>query len=78
MIGDGPRLDAARRELNLSIYELWLGYIAVGGRHDAFALRAYLDGATQRTDIDHDHIVHALNEAFFDLGRDHPLPYRRP
>lgn len=78
MSDDGRRLDAARRELGLTIYDLWIAYIGIGGRHDAFALRAYLNGITTTTDVDHDHIVHALNEAFIDLGDDHPLPYHRP
>ncbi len=78
-----PVLERARVDLGLSVPDLWLAYFALGGHMDADELRAYLtedgaDGAPHpsTSDSDHDTIVHALNEAFGDAGRDSPIPYR--
>lgn len=73
---DFARLDAARRELGFTIYDLWLDYMALGGHRDAFAVQAYLTGRGAFADSDHDHLVHALNEAFAATGANHPLAYR--
>ena len=76
MIDDGEHLDAARRQLGLSHYDLWVRYIGVGGACDAFAVRRYLTGRGAFTDGDHDHLVAALNEAFGDAGVTQSLRYR--
>ena len=78
MNDDALTLDDARRRLDLSIYDLWLRYIGVGGRRDAFEIRDHLAGNHGFSDSDHDHLALALNEAIHDAGGDHPLPYRRP
>ena len=71
-------LDAARRQLGLTMLELWTAYFAIGGHHDAAALTDYLTGhGDTPTNSDHDIVVHALNESFHDRGENHPLPYRR-
>lgn len=74
--GDG--LDRARQECGLSDRELWLRYFAIGGMAEPLALEAVLHGALLVGDDDHDHVAHALNERFTELGRDHPVPYRNP
>jgi hypothetical protein len=74
---DYARLDAARRDLGLSVYDLWVAYIAAGGRRDAMALRSYLTGMIDLPSVDHDELALALNELYADAGGDHPLPYRR-
>ena len=75
-MSDVEQLDRARRQLGLSVYDLWIAYIGVGGYRDAFDVRSYLRGDATLDDRDHDHLVLALNEAFDDAGADHPLPYR--
>jgi hypothetical protein len=41
----------------------------------AFEVEAYLYGALEPTVHDRDVLVHALNERFTEMGRDHPVPY---
>ena len=77
-MSDVVALEAARVELGLTLYELWVAYFALGGLRDSRALGAYLDGTGITTDTDHDVIAHALNETFVELGQNHPMPYRRP
>ena len=78
MTPDVAVLDAARRELGLSVHDLWVKYFALGGRFDLRALGAYLEGSSEPPNPDHDVMVHALNETFDERGQDHPLAYRRP
>ena len=69
-------LDRARQECGLSDPELWVRYFAIGGLAEPLALKAVLHGALLAGDDDHDHVAHALNERFTELGRNHPVPYR--
>lgn len=71
-------LELARRACGLSAAELWLRYFALGGSAEPFTLEAVLNGALDTSDLDHDQVAHALNERFTELGRNHPVPYRRP
>jgi len=68
-------LDRARRDASLSLGDLWLRYFALGGMTTSLDVEAYLFGALRPTPHDRDLLVHALNERFSELGRDHPLPY---
>ena len=68
-------LENARRELSLSIAELWLRYFSVGGIHNELEIEAILYGALVPTTEDSDLLAVALNERFHELGGDHPLPY---
>jgi hypothetical protein len=71
-------LDAARRQLGMTMLELWIAYFALGGHHDEGTLTAYLEGnGDTPTNRDHDIIVHALNESYHDHGENQRLPYRR-
>ena len=71
-------LDAARRQLGMTMLELWIAYFALGGHHDKGTLTAYLEGnGDTPTNSDHDIIVHALNESYHDHGENLRLPYRR-
>jgi hypothetical protein len=76
MTGGGNELDAARRRLGLSHYDLWLSYIAVGGIRDAHGVRSYLTGRDTCSDADHDHLAIALNEALIDAGDPQRIAYR--
>ena len=76
MNADITALDNARRRLGLSHYDLWVRYLGVGGTHDAYRVRSYLNGHGTFSNADHDHLAVALNEAFIDAGNGRPLPYR--
>jgi hypothetical protein len=66
-------LEAARRQAGMSLEELWLAYLALGGVARLATVRSYLRGET--TDIEYDVLAQALNERFLDQGDDHPVPY---
>lgn len=68
-------LDLARLDAGLTQHDLWLRYFALGGMTPALELEAVCHGAMVATDPDRDRIVHALNERFTEMGRNHPLPY---
>ena len=76
MSGDVSDLEHARRQLGISLYDLWVRYIGVGGTHDAAGIRSYLAGRDTFSDGDHDRLVLTLNEALADAGIATPLPYR--
>lgn len=71
----GDALDRARQQAGLSQGELWLRYFGLGGMTPALEVEAILYGALEPTDHDRDVVVHALNERFTELGRNHPVPY---
>lgn len=68
-------LDLARKEAKLSQLELWLRYFGLGGMTPAVELEAIMLGLLDVSVQDRDVIVHALNERFTELGRNHPVPY---
>lgn len=68
-------LAQARLDTGLTMTELWLRYFAVGGMSTALEVEAFLYGALLATEHDRDLLSVALNERFFELGLDHPMPY---
>jgi hypothetical protein len=68
-------LDSFRRQADLSHGDLWLRYFQLGGMSTGLQLEAFLYGALEPTQHDHDVIAHALNERFVELGGNHPVPY---
>jgi hypothetical protein len=75
MTGTIDLLEQARRETRLSMSELWFRDFALGGMSTALEIDAYLHGALIATPHNRDLLAVALNERFFELGLDHPLPY---
>lgn len=69
------RLDQARREVGLTHDDLWVRYFGLGGMSTALEVEAYLSAALLMSDHDSDLISAALNERYFELGGDHPMPY---
>lgn len=69
-------LESARQVLDLSVFELWVAYFALGGLSDAPTLDAYLRGDKSATELDHNLIAQALNETFAERHQDPPVPYR--
>jgi hypothetical protein len=68
------RMDAARVRAQLSVQDLWLRYLALGGTGDAFDLDGYLQGLVPLDTFQQDVLAQALNEAL----RDVYLAYRVP
>ena len=68
-------LERARRRLGLSVSDLWWRYFAIGGMSSELEVEAILYQALIPAGADRDMLAVALNEAFSELGGDHPLPY---
>ena len=71
----GDSLDVARKDAGLTSDDLFLRYFELGGMSSPLELEAICCGALRPSAHDHDVISHALNERFFELGRDRPLRY---
>jgi hypothetical protein len=69
-------LDDARRRAHLSITELHLRYLALGGSSTRGDVGAHVAAAATLSDLQHDVLVHALNERFMELAAPERLPYR--
>jgi hypothetical protein len=74
-MGDIEVLEHARREVGLSIDELWMRYFALGGMGTILEVEAILYGALVPIPYDRDVLAVAINERFAELGGDHPIPY---
>ena len=68
-------LEQGRRDVGLSRSDLWFRYFELGGMSSALEVEAILLGALHATTHNRNIIAVALNERFFELGRDHPMPY---
>jgi hypothetical protein len=72
---DRPRrMDAARVRSDLTVQDLWLRYVALGGTGDVFDLDGYLQGLVPLEVFQQDVLAQALNEALDDLYRAHYIP----
>jgi hypothetical protein len=68
-------LDTARQQAGLSEADLWLRYLALGGRATLPTLRQYLLGVMAPGATEHDVLAQALNERFRELDLDSPVTY---
>jgi hypothetical protein len=68
------RMDAARVRAELSIQDLWLRYVALGGTGDAFDLDGYLQALGPLDALQQDVLAQALNEALEDCYRSYRIP----
>ena len=75
MTGAVDELEQARLDTGLSMTDLWVRYFGVGGMSTALEIDAFLYGALVPTAHDRDLLAVALNERFYELGLDHPIPY---
>jgi len=73
--GAPAALDVARQDAGLTLGDLWMRYFELGGMSTVVEFEAFLLGALEPTNHDHDVIAHALNERFAELGGNHPVPY---
>jgi hypothetical protein len=72
------RMDDARARAELTVPDLWLRYLALGGTGDEFDLDGYLNGVTPLDFLQQDVLAHALNEALGDCYRAHLVPLSPP
>jgi hypothetical protein len=72
------QMDAARARAGLSVQDLWLRYLALGGTSDAFELDGYLQGLMPLDVFQQDVLAQALNEALRDLYQAHRIPLSTP
>jgi hypothetical protein len=71
-------MEAARVRAQLSVQELWLRYVALGGTGDAFDLDGYLQALSPLEPFQQDVLAQALNEALEDDYRAHCIPLSTP
>ena len=69
-------LEAGRQLAGLTLDQLWLAYLALGGFAPRDKLRRELAGSVPLSANEHDLIAHTINERFMDLGANHPIAYR--
>lgn len=60
----------------LSIADLWLRYIALGGNTNAAQLARHITGQDRPGHYEHNLIAQSINESFTERGEDHPVGYR--
>jgi hypothetical protein len=72
------RMDAARVRAELTVQDLWLRYVALGGTGDAFDLDGYLQGLAPLESFQQDVLAQALNEALEDDYRTYLVPLSTP
>ena len=72
------RMDAARVRAELTVQDLWLRYLALGGTGDAFDLDGYLQGLVPLDTFQQDVLAQALNEALEDGYRSYRVPLSAP
>jgi hypothetical protein len=71
-------MDAARVRAELTVQDLWLRYLALGGTGDAFDLDGYLQGLVPLETFQQDVLAQALNEALDDGYRTYRVPLSTP
>lgn len=67
-------LDAIRRA-GLSIGEVWVHYLSMGGWVDEYEVTAYLHGLMQLDDLNRDMIAQSVNELYDDVCRSPRAPF---
>jgi hypothetical protein len=71
-------MDAARVHAQLTVPDLWLHYLALGGTGDAFDLDGYLQGLVPLDPFQQDVLAQALNEALRYLHESYLIPLSTP
>ena len=71
-------MEAARVRAELTVQDLWLRYVALGGTGDAFDLDGYLQGLVPLPAFQQDILAQALNEALEESYRAYRVPLSTP
>jgi hypothetical protein len=59
----------------MTLQEVWLAYVAVGGDAPIHTLGPWLAGTAEIPDRDYDFIAQGLNDRFVDRGLNYPVAY---
>lgn len=70
--------DAARRRADLSLQQLWLRYLGLGGSLAIFDLDAFLQGVMPLSAVEQDTLASAVNEALYDAYQAALVPFLGP
>jgi hypothetical protein len=73
--GRHPLFDAARRSADMTVQELWISYLTLGGQLRVVDLEGYLSGAAPMPLGQQDVLACALNERLADLAEADRVPY---
>jgi hypothetical protein len=60
----------------ITLTELWLRYLGLGGTASPDRLAAYARGLRRPDSYQHNLIAQAINEHFIERGGDHPVSYQ--
>ena len=60
----------------LTLEDLWMGYMTLGGTASAARVAAYARGRLRPDAYQHNLIAQAINEHFIGGEQDHPVAYR--
>lgn len=71
-------LEAARKRAELTVQELWLRFVALGGTGDAFDIDGYLQGLVPLDTFQQDVLTQAANEGLEDIYRSARVPLSAP
>ena len=71
-------MDAARVRAELTVQDLWLRYVGLGGTGDAFDIDGYLQGLVPLESFQQDVLAQAVNEALDDGYRTYHVPLSSP
>ncbi|HEX8095531.1 hypothetical protein [Jatrophihabitans sp.] len=71
----GLSLEVGLDLSGMSMNELWLRQVSVGGTAGSLETEAYLLGLLTPDPYQYDLLAQALNEHFVELGQDHPVGY---
>ena len=72
------KCETARVRGELTVQELWLRYLAMGGNHDAFDIDAYLQGLLALETSEEHVLAVALNERLEEVYRAALIPLPGP
>ena len=68
-------LRAAQEHLGMTLTEVWLDYVGLGGDASVHEVKDWLAGVAEPGDYDHDVLAQAFNDRFLDAGLNHPVAY---
>lgn len=72
------RMNAARMRAELSVQDLWLRYLGLGGGNDAFDVDGFLQGLVPLEPFQRSVLAQALNEALTDSYDRYRIPLVPP
>lgn len=68
-------LEDARRAADMSVRQLWLDYLGLGGNATLAEVGSWLCSRTEPGAVDHDLVAQALNERYIAMQLDDRVPY---